>query len=165
MTHYPVAVILPDTGKEFAKDTSMERVQEIAMASIADLIAPYDERIEVQEYDQQCWCKKVPNFSFMGEVTHGDKTAENKMKDEGKICPSCHGKGTYPSTYNPDSKWDWWVVGGRWNGQLRGLRLKDNPTGHDEIQSNWAFCKQLAQSLEEKRENAPMISSIVTPQG
>ena len=22
------------------------------------------------------------------------------------------------STYNPDSKWDWWVVGGRWSGYL-----------------------------------------------
>ena len=26
--------------------------------------------------------------------------------------------GNFLSTYNPDSKWDWWVVGGRWAGYL-----------------------------------------------
>jgi len=30
------------------------------------------------------------------------------------------------STYNPDSKWDWWVIGGRWRGMLR---LKKGKTG------------------------------------
>lgn len=27
--------------------------------------------------------------------------------------------GDYISTYNPDSKWDWYSIGGRWPGQLR----------------------------------------------
>ena len=27
--------------------------------------------------------------------------------------------GDILSTYNPDSKWDWYVVGGRWSGELR----------------------------------------------
>jgi len=31
-------------------------------------------------------------------------------------CSECAGSGVYPSTYNPDSKWDWWQVGGRWSG-------------------------------------------------
>ena len=33
----------------------------------------------------------------------------------------CGGTGTYRSTYNPDSKWDWWKMGGRWAGYLSGL--------------------------------------------
>lgn len=33
-------------------------------------------------------------------------------------CSSCGGTGTYRSTYNPLSKWDWWVIGGRWTGML-----------------------------------------------
>ncbi len=32
-------------------------------------------------------------------------------------CCDCHGKGTYRSTQNPDSKWDWYCVGGRWSGE------------------------------------------------
>lgn len=27
-------------------------------------------------------------------------------------------EGNMLSTYNPNSKWDWWVVGGRWSGEL-----------------------------------------------
>lgn len=29
-------------------------------------------------------------------------------------CEDCHGTGTLTSTYNPESKWDWWEIGGRW---------------------------------------------------
>lgn len=36
-------------------------------------------------------------------------------------CPSCHGTGTYESVYNPQSKWDWYRVGARWDGWLRDL--------------------------------------------
>lgn len=31
-------------------------------------------------------------------------------------CEDCKGSGTRTVTYNPDSKWDWWEVGGRWTG-------------------------------------------------
>lgn len=33
-------------------------------------------------------------------------------------CSECHGSGTYRSTYNPQSKWDWYRVGGRFDGTL-----------------------------------------------
>lgn len=35
-------------------------------------------------------------------------------------CGECGGTGTYQSTYNPKSKWDWWAIGGRWYGVLVG---------------------------------------------
>jgi hypothetical protein len=31
-------------------------------------------------------------------------------------CDECHGSGKRWTRYNPKSKWDWYVVGGRWNG-------------------------------------------------
>lgn len=37
------------------------------------------------------------------------------MEDEEMISEN----GDILSTYNPDSKWDWYVVGGRWSGELR----------------------------------------------
>lgn len=37
-------------------------------------------------------------------------------------CPDCRGTGAYLSTYNPDAKWDWWEIGGRWRGAF-------DPTG------------------------------------
>ena len=31
-------------------------------------------------------------------------------------CEDCQGHGIRTSTYNPQSKWDWWQIGGRWTG-------------------------------------------------
>ena len=34
-------------------------------------------------------------------------------------CEDCEGEGLRKTTYNPDSKWDWYQVGGRWGGLLQ----------------------------------------------
>ena len=31
-------------------------------------------------------------------------------------CKECHGSGKMMTTYNPNSKWDWYSIGGRWTG-------------------------------------------------
>jgi hypothetical protein len=31
-----------------------------------------------------------------------------------KDCDECKGKGKRKTTYNKKSKWDWWIIGGRW---------------------------------------------------
>ena len=90
---------------------------------IEALLAPYDESLEEEKYikftrqeaidfvrsnyihmadesDEECW-------KFMAEDVDED------MVDE---------EGNIYSTYNRKSKWDWWTVGGRWNGMLK---LKD----------------------------------------
>lgn len=33
-------------------------------------------------------------------------------------CNECEGTGVVESTYNPNSKWDWFEIGGRWDGSL-----------------------------------------------
>lgn len=40
--------------------------------------------------------------------------------------------GDILSTYNPNSKWDWWCVGGRWSGLLRVKDENGNITDDDE---------------------------------
>jgi len=39
---------------------------------------------------------------------------EKKLKPDAD-CDECKGTGIAKTTYNPDSKWDWWQVGGRWS--------------------------------------------------
>lgn len=34
-------------------------------------------------------------------------------------CDECKGSGVVQSQYNPKSKWDWWVIGGRWDGFIQ----------------------------------------------
>lgn len=41
-------------------------------------------------------------------------------------CEECGGSGLVESTYNPNSKWDWWVVGGRWAGHMRRVKVARN---------------------------------------
>ncbi len=42
--------------------------------------------------------------------------AEYNERGDGDDEGSCMGTGITTSTYNPESKWDWWVIGGRWAG-------------------------------------------------
>lgn len=37
-----------------------------------------------------------------------------------KDCENCKGTGLYKTTYNPNSKWDWYEIGGRWSGLING---------------------------------------------
>jgi len=47
--------------------------------------------------------------------------SKSKLKDKpDPECEDCDGTGTHMSTYNPNSQWDWWVIGGRWAGLLLG---------------------------------------------
>lgn len=48
-----------------------------------------------------------------------EKTKAHPLyKKPGPECTECKGTGKYETTYNPNSKWDWWVIGGRWNGSI-----------------------------------------------
>jgi hypothetical protein len=43
--------------------------------------------------------------------------AKHPKKDEAKPgCEECQGTGLYETQYNPKSKWDWYVIAGRWTG-------------------------------------------------
>lgn len=40
--------------------------------------------------------------------------ASKDKKKPNPECSECQGTGKSETTYNPKSKWDWWVIGGRW---------------------------------------------------
>jgi hypothetical protein len=70
-----------------------------------------------------------------------------------------------PCTYNPDSKWDWYVVGGRWDGIIskNGEQMPSDDGGfnfgdkHHDIENNTCMVRHLpAKSLP---------FAIVTPDG
>lgn len=55
--------------------------------------------------------------------------------------------GNYLSTYNPNSKWDWYEVGGRWGGSLK---LKNGGTTDEDYAGQIDWDKMF--SLEPERE-------------
>lgn len=75
----------------------------------ADL-SPFDDRVD------DAWFAEVvkPHDEKEAELlaTRTDREAADPECDE------CSGTGLYQSTYNPKSKWDWWSVGGRWDGYM-----------------------------------------------
>ena len=98
MTHF-VALVVAETEEE-----------------IEALVAPYDENMEVEGYfvetdvERMVEYAKEKNQSFENPIDLVEwwEGREGVVNEDGVI--------GYMSTYNPDSKWDWYVVGGRWTG-------------------------------------------------
>jgi hypothetical protein len=47
------------------------------------------------------------------------KALQQQHPDYGKAdatCDTCHGTGTYQRSRDPANYWDWWEIGGRWDG-------------------------------------------------
>jgi len=99
MTHYPAHVICKDRDE------------------LEDMLAPYSEYLEVEEYKEYWadnevlhqstqWGHDLTNKQFVKEYFF--KYGEKIYEDE---------KGIYElSTRNPVGYWDYWSVGGRWSG-------------------------------------------------
>ena len=171
MSHFSVVVLVP-------RNTPKDR--EAVQAAVGELLAPYDENINVPEYDKKCYCvgrkaqeeagkaadkkygtidqlrstfwkthkplemplidretsrddekelwteynkkEKENDKAWRKHIAPWEKMSEAEFKKHpGKDkpapkCEECKGKGVSKSTYNPKSKWDWWVIGGRFTG-------------------------------------------------
>lgn len=102
MSHYSVAVFTDPKG-----------------ATVEELLAPYDENICVPRYLYKTKAQIIADERQ--DNRNADKTDEEiyqhelQYYDEDMIDPDT---GAVYSTYNPDSKWDWWSVGGRFGAKL-----------------------------------------------
>lgn len=78
-------------------------------------------------------------------------------------CEECNGTGKYPSTYNPQSEWDWWDIGGRWNGEIRGDYRGDNSGGFNFGAEFRQIHENMIPLSEMKKPVIPF--AILTPDG
>lgn len=92
-----------------------------------DLLSKYDENLEFDEYfshtvsDEEKnkfikYCNKKEldsnkSFSELYEI-YGEEWNNNVWREE-------DGEWGVYTTYNPDSKWDWYQLGGRWTGYFK----------------------------------------------
>lgn len=108
MSHYTVLVLM---------DTIPDDVEH----ALSLMLDPYDENKEVAPYRR---------YMDDDDITLMRKHYEVEGDDLGLLVPHIHswtgrsggreGDRLYSiSTYNPDSKWDYWSIGGRWRGALR----------------------------------------------
>lgn len=78
---------------------------------------------------QERWQKEVigPFQTTEDEVFKKHPLRKKPKKD----CDTCKGTGVEKTRYNPQSKWDWWVIGGRWNGGLIGYDPTTDPVNYE----------------------------------
>ena len=128
MTHFIVGIITEE-GPNYDYDDCL-----------SDLLAPYDENMEVEPYIYETKAEIIENEKNIktkiiearekGESLYADLSMEepyltaetdedfyNLGYDEDRDYDE---DGNELSTYNPNSKWDWWTVGGRWSGYFNG---------------------------------------------
>ena len=81
-----------------------------------------------------------------------------------KDCENCNGTGEYETTYNPKSKWDWYRVGGRWDGVVQSKERESKDGGfnfgdeHKQLKYNFA-------TVQEVFDNEVSFFAVVTPDG
>lgn len=136
MSHALVTVIIPKDTKDIE-------------AKVTELLAPYDENISVDPYCETCWC-----VDYVG----------SKGKADPK-CIECEGTGEHQTTYNPMSKWDWWVIGGRFDGKVsKSGKPRTSEDGgfnfgeeHHQVEHNSCLVKDLPRRFS--------TFAVVTPDG
>lgn len=109
---------------------TFDRDPDAVVAAVTRALSPYDENIEVDPY-----------VAHTPADMAADERYQSHIAKEPRITPTdwyggtLDAEGNVLSTYNPKSKWDWWEVGGRWDGYLT---LKDGQ------QVNVAVIRELA---------------------
>ena len=108
MSHYAVAVFTKPNGK-----------------SLDELLAPYDENLEVEPY---LYKTKEEALAVIAEY-EDDHPEYKTLTDEEKIkryfgVRYFDEDGNPMTTYNPNSKWDWYSIGGRCAGLLKAKEGK-----------------------------------------
>lgn len=98
--------------------------------NVDDILAPYDQDLQVEPYIEYTkadlikqWRLDVVKWVYSDEeferlLTRTDEEVYQdeikKYEDEEEIDED----GNIICTYNPQSKWDWYVIGGRWSNYL-----------------------------------------------
>lgn len=79
---------------------------------VHELLAPYDENLEdCPAHEEECYCV----HEGKAELT----------------CEECSGSGRYMSTSNPRGYWDYWLIGGRWQGVFQQERVTNEEYDQD----------------------------------
>ncbi len=162
MTHFTVGIIVPPAVSDVE-------------SFIAGQMEPYYEHNEAEPY--VCYSIEQAQADIAGTIhrleliinrnePHYDiakcrenleqlraMTPQQKYQDRIRHHERFNEQGEPISTYNPDSKWDWYAIGGRWDGWIN-----DRDTSAESISDNIAPIEQAI-----ARDKIP--HAIITPDG
>lgn len=92
--------------------------------TVEELLEPFYEGLEVEPYVSKTKEEVLKEIQEYCDKDEKLKKEYLKLSDKEKMnrwngYDEFDEDGNPLSTYNPDSKWDWYVVGGRWSGLLK----------------------------------------------
>jgi hypothetical protein len=164
MTHFTVGIIVPQDKLPHLQNFIYEQMR------------PYDEGLEVEPYVsysvEQARAELDRDIDRLERIIERrdpaykldrcrellavlrDTTAEARYREYVEHHDRFNARGEPLSTSNPASKWDWWVVGGRWHGWITGKKH----AGRDLVENNIAPTEQALAS-------GVIPHAIITPDG
>jgi hypothetical protein len=150
------------------------RVAQRAAREAAEKVLPMYDARELYQEKVKSVEDKQERSAIWDEVMAPRNKAYNEVLESHELrkapnsdCAECRGTGIEKSTYNPDAKWDWWRVGGRWDSAIRGKRAESEDNGfnfadhHEDIGRNSRPVSDILEHWTE--DSAPF--ALVTPDG
>ncbi len=143
MTHFITGILVPNS---VYKDGNTKRF-------IDRIMEPYSEHLEVESYisktadevreEYEEASKKHPEYKDMDIEEWSEKWYGEKLDKEGNLL----------STFNQDSFYDWYRVGGRWDGYLTDNRRRsDNGFNfddiHEEVENNSISVEDMIKNID-----------------
>lgn len=147
MSHYLVGVIVND------------------ISEVDDVLAPYDENMEVEPYIYKTKAEIIASGKARKEkYSHDDDIRDwmkpyleattdeelYKLEIEDYEEDDIDKNGNILSTYNPKSKWDWYSIGGRWDNGDNVIQIKDFKLYDDLDDDTIVLYKKAWESFEGK---------------
>lgn len=120
MSHFTVAVITDDINKikymlaPYSENLEVKPYISETKEQIIEEAKEYKERFERElkekglNYSDDEWKRKYINAKTDEELYEAQIDGDEKYDEQGNRL----------STYNPNSKWDWYEIGGRWHNKL-----------------------------------------------
>lgn len=151
MSHFTVAVILKEYTEEALKK-ALQPFHEYECTGIEDeyvvWVDEHEEKLSEYENSSENIKKEYPHFTDY--MLNYEEYNGSNIKN-----------GRWGSKTNPNAKWDWWVVGGRWpNMILKKNGFKSNFSQKQEID----FEKLISESQAKKEEDINKYISIASGQ-
>lgn len=149
MSHYLVGVIVND------------------ISEVDSVLAPYDENMRVEPYIDRTKAQIIADGKACKEkYSHNEDIADwmkpyleattdeelYKLEIEDYEEDDIDKDGNILSTYNPNSKWDWYSIGGRWDDGDNVIQIKDFKLYDDLNDNTIALYKRAWDSFEGKSE-------------